>query len=85
MLRGDDYPAVRSIASRSLAEVLEARGNAAAALARAFVATARASEREAAVNAIRAALEPGGVADLDHALVTSLRDRAADAAIEIGE
>lgn len=85
VLRGDDYPAVRSIASRSLAQVLAPRAKAAAELARAFVATARATERDAAVAAIRAALEPGAVADLDAEQIAKLRAHAADAAIEIGE
>jgi hypothetical protein len=85
VLRGDDYPAVRAIASRSLAQLLAARAPEAAALARAFVATWRAKERERAADAIRAALEPNAVADLDRELIARLRARAADAAIEIGE
>jgi hypothetical protein len=85
VLRGDDYPAVRAIASRSLAQLLEPREPAAAVMERAFVATARGREREAAVNALKKVLGPNAVAELDRALVTQLRARAADAAIEIGE
>lgn len=82
--QNDPYPAVRSIARDSLAQLLAANAGAARTLA-AFVPTARPEERLRWLAATRAQLPPAALHEPDTALVARLRAQASSVSIEIGE
>lgn len=84
VLLDEPYPAVRVIAQRSLAQLLgsdpEVRRR-----VDAYEPTARRSERQAQIAALRAAATAEQILPPSEAVITSLRARASEVAIEIGE
>ena len=81
-LVADPYPAVRAIASRALAQRLQARAPSAAERLRGFVATAPSEVRSGERDALQELL---ALPVLDRGWLAQLRSRAAEVAIEIGE
>jgi predicted CXXCH cytochrome family protein len=83
--RSDAYPAVRSIASRSLSAVLSRKHASAAAALAAYSATDPPEARAAVLSAATRLLGPAALQAPEPALATRLRAAASEAAIEIGE
>lgn len=87
VMGAETYPAIRRIAARAVAELLEPVGPSAAALARAFDATGPLADRVARLGELRAHPEwqAQRIEPLNPSRVAALRSLARDVDLEIGE